>query len=80
MENKTNSRTGFDEAPFGPPGRICDTWHHHTALALESKTVFYASKARSYRTPEMAELAPWAPVDVVGRLQATASAREDPSR
>jgi cupin fold WbuC family metalloprotein len=36
---------------------------YHTVLALESKTVFYESKAGPYRSLQIAEFAPWAPAE-----------------
>jgi cupin fold WbuC family metalloprotein len=36
---------------------------YHTVLALEPKTVFFESKGGPYRPLDLAELAPWAPVE-----------------
>ncbi len=43
---------------------------YHTVLALEAKTVFFESKAGPYRPLEIAEQAPWAPVEGARDAQA----------
>jgi cupin fold WbuC family metalloprotein len=43
---------------------------YHTVLALTPKTVFFESKSGPYRPLEMAELAPWAPVEGARDVQA----------
>lgn len=43
---------------------------YHTVLALEPGTVFFESKAGPYRPLEMAEQAPWAPLEGARDAQA----------
>jgi cupin fold WbuC family metalloprotein len=42
---------------------------YHTVLALEPGTVFFESKAGPYRPLDMAEQAPWAPVEGAREVQ-----------